>query len=110
VLSDVLRSNGPSLKFIRRFPEGGLAIASTRDRAGLRQGATGGAAPCLMQIYLDGRKMWGRSTGGPVPNIDEFLVSELGAVEVYYGPAATPTEYSGTDAACGTVVIWTRKK
>ena len=42
------------------------------------------------------------------PDIDSFLPEHIAAIEYYAGPATTPTEFAGTGASCGTIVIWTR--
>jgi len=60
-------------------------------------------AGCDMNVYIDGVLL--RGTG----SLDEFILPlEVGAVEVYQGPAQLPAEFAGSDARCGAVVIWTR--
>ena len=54
---------------------------------------------CRMKFYVDGFE-WG---GWPkIPG------SQLAGVEVYKGPASLPAEFTGSDARCGAVVIWTK--
>jgi hypothetical protein len=64
-----------------------------------------GGAPCYMQIYLDGIRIY-RGEGAP-PNIDDFRTGELRAIEIYPGAASTPGEFGGPTAGCGTLVLWT---
>ena len=46
------------------------------------------------------------SAGGP---LDEYVLpTEVGGAEVYPGVASLPAEFSGSDAQCGAVVIWTK--
>jgi hypothetical protein len=73
---------------------------------------------CWVQIYLDAIRIYGpiaaargsSDAGQPVPNIDDFRVRDLEAIEFYPGPASTPAELGGTGATCGTLVLWTREK
>ncbi len=58
--------------------------------------------PCPMKQYLDGVLLRG---GG----IDQFVKPfEVVGIEVYKGPASLPAEFTGSDARCGAVVVWTR--
>ena len=61
---------------------------------------------CPMDIYLDGLQVSGRQVRITM-SIDDFNVTELGAVEVYSGPAETPAEFSSM-SGCGAIVLWTR--
>jgi len=61
-------------------------------------------APCIMRVGVDGQiKEWGFSMDAVDPN-------HIHGIEVYNGPASTPSEFSGmrTDSYCGLVMIWTR--
>ncbi len=63
-------------------------------------------APCFMQVLVDGVPF----RGTPAPDLKHDLtVSEIEAIEVYKGGAATPMEFGGTTAQCGSIVIWTRR-
>jgi carboxypeptidase-like protein len=73
---------------------------------------------CWVQVYLDAIRIYSpvaATRGSPdagqaVPNIDDYRVTDLEAIEFYAGPAATPAELGGTGATCGTLVLWTREK
>lgn len=77
-------------------------------------GANKGAGPpdnCWMQVIVDGVAVYQPGpTFRPVPDFNrDWVVSEIEAMEVYSSAAGTPSEFSGTSAACGTIVIWTRR-
>lgn len=63
---------------------------------------------CPLNVYIDGiliRGPSGRSTGKP----DHYVKPvEIAGVEVYRGAASLPGEFSGSDARCGVVAIWTK--
>ncbi|MHB1311415.1 MAG: carboxypeptidase-like regulatory domain-containing protein [Gemmatimonadaceae bacterium] len=62
-------------------------------------------APCVMRIAVDGSmREWGFS-------LDEIEPKEIHGIEVYPGPATIPVQFGGLrkDAACGLVMIWTRR-
>jgi outer membrane receptor for ferric coprogen and ferric-rhodotorulic acid len=66
---------------------------------------------CPMQVYLDGIPIYRPDgpTAGPPPPIDQWSVSDFDAIEVYRGASETPIEFSGRGAACGTVMLWSRR-
>jgi len=108
LLSDVLRTHAAAN--LVRLRGGGYAVGSTRG-----SGSVDPRSPraCLMQIFLDGIRIFSPSQalgGMPPPSIDQFSVVGLEAVEVYAGPASTPPEFGGSEAACGTVALWTRER
>lgn len=105
-LSSVLRLMAPGVR-TQRLSTGGSALVSARDLA-----SVGGRRSCFAQVYVDGVKIFGQSQlapSSPPPSIDSYAVNTLEGVEVYNGPATTPHEYSGPDAECGTIVLWTRR-
>lgn len=55
---------------------------------------------CKPTIYLDGVLM-------RVFEIDDISPEELGAIEIYRGPAEIPGEFLQPGNSCGAIVIWT---
>jgi hypothetical protein len=64
---------------------------------------------CYAQIYLDDKPMYLGRDGEPVPNVNEFLTSQLEAVEWFAGAAETPAKYNNLNAGCGVLVLHTRQ-
>lgn len=62
---------------------------------------------CPVQYYIDGAPFL--SSGGD--DMDQIVQpQDIQAIEVYKGPTETPAEFQGGGgAACGTIVIWTRR-
>jgi hypothetical protein len=73
-------------------------------RAATVRAFTAGSTRCLPDVYLDGVRVTYGITGlsGLVP------LEHVEAIEAYSGPSQTPVQWSGTGAACGVIVIWTR--
>ncbi len=71
------------------------------------QMARSSAGYCPVQYYIDGSPFL--STGGD--DMDQIVQpQDIQAIEVYKGPSETPAEFQGGgSAACGTIVIWTRR-
>lgn len=59
---------------------------------------------CNPVIWMDGVKI-----GNDPVMFREITGPEIDAVEVYRGAAEVPGEFSGGDARCGVVVVWTRR-
>ena len=111
-LGDVL-ARIPGLKvmqFREQLPGGTpgpleLRVASSR-KSGL-----GVEGPCWMSVVLDGVFIYrSESSGRPPDFLREFSASGMQAVEVYRSEAETPLEFGGATAACGTVVMWSRRR
>jgi hypothetical protein len=63
-----------------------------------------GRGMCLPMVYLD---------GGPVGRggLDDMVLPEdLLGVEAYLSSSRVPAQYSGSNAACGVILLWTRMK
>jgi hypothetical protein len=72
-----------------------------------RRGA--GMKPCLMELFIDGVKAEIGGSGGMVTTLEDAISeTEVGAIEVYPGPADTPPQFTGIANACGSIVIWTK--
>jgi hypothetical protein len=64
---------------------------------------------CLMAVFIDGVKTEIGGRGGMMTTLEDVIAGyELGAIEVYPGPAETPPQFIGGENACGTIVIWTK--
>jgi hypothetical protein len=83
----------------------GLGIAARHF-----QSLSGGGAPkhCFAQVFVDGQRVSGAL--GEAWDVTQLKTGQIEAMEFYRGAAETPTQFSGPAAACGTVVIWTRRK
>ncbi|MGQ0765437.1 MAG: TonB-dependent receptor plug domain-containing protein [Gemmatimonadota bacterium] len=105
-LSDVLRSVR-GVRIINRR-DGTKVLASSR-KSQLR--SLGADRMCPFQVYLDGMRIYSPTDPqAVVPDIDDFAVRGIAAIEIYGGPATTPPQFSGASAECGTVVLWTRDR
>ncbi len=60
-------------------------------------------------IYVDGVKVYRPSSGDPMSILNEIASTDVEAMEVYKGASSVPPEFSGSDAACGAIVIWTKR-
>jgi hypothetical protein len=67
---------------------------------------------CFPAVWVDGRR-WSRPRSGGVGHdpvdFTQFVAMDIEAVEIYRGAGSVPGEFGGGDAACGAVVIWTRR-
>lgn len=95
-------------------------------RVGHRSVAIGLRSNCPMAIWVDGLRLYApdASSAGvftrriartPIdtgsnapPNIDQWSVADLQAVEVFAGPAQTPPQFQVTGSTCGTILLWSR--
>lgn len=64
-------------------------------------------AGCYLSIVLDGRSLWAYDSPEP-PNIDEFTLHNMEAIELYRGAGETPPEFNQSGASCGVLVLWSR--
>ena len=124
ILPAELRKNEEvSLRFVlTRIPGLRLVLYESATFAASARGPTSNNLPraipwdtnsprrCWVQIYLDAIRIYTPAASQPAPNVDEFKVRNLEAVEFYAGRAATPAELGGATATCGTLVLWTRQK
>jgi Carboxypeptidase regulatory-like domain len=114
-VSNVLRRAG-GLRLMKRAQlcGGGFAAATGRGMTSLMPGdlacSLGGAfeVACYLSIWLDGAPIWRPGIPDP-PDVDQFTVAGIEAIEVYNGPSQTPIQYLGTGSSCGAVLLWTRR-
>jgi len=64
---------------------------------------------CYMQVLVEGMRVYWYDRSTLPPNIDEYQLSQIEAIEVYHGGAETPSRFSGTGAGCGTILIWLKR-
>jgi hypothetical protein len=85
-------------------------LASGRGRTSITDLMSGGSY-CWLTVYQDGALLYRNGSRLPPPDFErDFRVSELESVEVYRSSAEVPVEYGGTSAACGVVLLWTRRR
>lgn len=104
-----------------------IVLRRARDLISGVQGATGPGADeavgdigrftlntvnCYPAVWVDNQQ-WSQPRAGGVGHdpvdITEFLAVDLEAIEIYRGAGSVPGEFGGGDAACGAIVIWTRR-
>jgi hypothetical protein len=108
-LGEVLRRR---TRVVLKGPRGGPANFSAGQpvyASGSRQVGPSGL-PCWMQVIVDGQPLYRSGLDKVPPDLhNEFTTSEMEAIEVYYGAGGTPSEFNSAGAACGTIVLWTRR-
>jgi hypothetical protein len=114
-LPSVLARKLPGARFTMYGRTGGALLSSGRGLTSGRQLPLAdpidprSPRACYAQVYLDGVRIYSIKNGGmAVPDLREFRVETLAAVEYYAGEAQTPSEFAGEGAACGTIVFWTK--
>lgn len=108
-LADLLRII-PGIRLV--FHKGAIALATLRPANAGGTITWGDRWPnaCYSQIYLDGSVLWFRGQNGSAPyNILQHRLHDLEAIE-YYQASETPVQFSGSNAACGTLLLWTRQR
>lgn len=117
-LADVVRSRLTSARIILYGRTGAELIASGRGVGSITQQPRADPADinsptaCFAQVYLDGVRIYAPSVSSPIgpPDLRRMRPETLMALEFYSGSAATPAEFGGLEASCGTLVLWTRDK
>jgi hypothetical protein len=115
--SDLLRGI-PGLMMVR-FREcdspGSTRCGPAEDRAASSRGMTSmvqrqNKEYCWMTVMLDGNPLYLSGSSRPPPDFSrDFRVSDLESIEVYRSSAEVPTEYGGTSAQCGVILLWSRR-
>lgn len=86
---------------LRRVPGLRVGPSDAGGRAEITLGRQ--AMPCRPAIFVDGLHM-------PRFSVDDIIVPDLGAIEVYAGAGEIPAQYASmAPSACGAVLIWTRR-
>ena len=80
-----------------RTKMGGIQILSSRGPVSFA------SAICPVQLFVDGAPY--RSENG----LDDFLPSDIEAVEAYRGGAEVPPQLNAGSAGCGVIVLWLRR-
>lgn len=66
--------------------------------------ASEGTEACLPAVFLNGNHY----RVAPQQGINEFNTASVAAIEVYRGASEVPGEFTGFNARCGAIAIWTR--
>jgi hypothetical protein len=113
-LSNVLRTAASvKLVLLPYSCNGGFAAASNRvSTVSIPESMQCGRQPinsvCYLDIYIDGARFWYWGDRPP-PDIDQYVVRDIQAMEVYRGFAQLPAEFAtGNGKGCGAISIWTR--
>jgi hypothetical protein len=102
VVTDLFsRINGAQLRMANPLDPLSRAIILTRSRGDL-------GGPCYPSVFVDGTRV---HVGGDTPAMLNQIVNpdHVAGIEIYKGGASMPMEYGGPHAACGVIVIWTRR-
>jgi Carboxypeptidase regulatory-like domain/TonB-dependent Receptor Plug Domain len=82
------------------------------QRVGWKQEVYFAGAGCLPQVIVDGVtvRYGGRTvrSGGALSVEDLVNPAHIEGIEAYRGSSGVPLEFEGPNAACGTIVVWTR--
>lgn len=69
------------------------------------QSSRAGNISCPMQWYLDGAQFDNSDN-----SIDQFLrPDDIEGIEIYKSASEVPVQYQGRNAACGTILVWTKR-
>ncbi len=63
---------------------------------------------CYMAVYLDGAMIWSPNSMARPPNLDDFALNQMAAIEVYRTAAEIPPEFNAMGSDCGVLSMWTR--
>ncbi|MHB1329107.1 MAG: carboxypeptidase regulatory-like domain-containing protein [Gemmatimonadales bacterium] len=85
----------------------GVRVASNRYGRWI---VTGSRSNCPMSVWIDGMKIYSPPSRIGPPDIDDFSIAQLEAIEIYRGGADTPPELDPGRSGCGTIVLWTRRR
>ena len=84
--------------------------ASGRGEITMHRGALDRDTYCWMSIVLDGSYLFRAGTSGSPPDLSRDLrIADFESVEVYRSASEVPSEFNSTSAACGVIVLWSRR-
>lgn len=63
---------------------------------------------CYMSVYLDGAMIWNANSMSRPPNLDDFGLHQMAAIEVFRTAAEIPPEFNAMGSDCGVLSMWTR--
>ncbi len=63
---------------------------------------------CYMAVYLDGAMIWSPNSLARPPNLDDFALNQMAAIEVFRTAAEIPPEFNAMGSDCGVLSMWTR--
>lgn len=114
-LSDVLSASFRGVQLVR-YTGNQTGLESSRGPRSLMnqkcftlEGTVKTVCGCFPAIYLDRAAIFDGRTGGEIPDINLFSLMSIEAIEFYSGASQIPAIYNNLDAACGVLVIHTRR-
>jgi len=117
-VSDLLRGIAGlrMVRFRECDPPGSSRCGPTEERAASGRGAGTSMIPrsnqdyCWMSVVLDGAVLYRSGGSSPPPDFSrDFRIANFESIEVYRSSSEVPTEYGGTSAACGVILLWSRR-
>jgi hypothetical protein len=113
--SDLLRGI-PGVRMVRYRecdPPRSSRCGPVEERAASGRGTTSmtqRSETCWMSVILDGSVLYRSGSFSPPPDFSrDFRLTSLESIEVYRSSSEVPTEYGGTSAACGVILLWSRR-
>ena len=73
---------------------------------------TGARSNCYPAVFVDGHRVSKPTQGGvghDPYDLSTMFTIEVQAIEIYKGASSVPAEFGGGNAACGALVIWTKR-
>jgi hypothetical protein len=64
---------------------------------------------CYAQLYVDGVRIFFTDHRTEPPNIEDYPLEQLEAVEIYARSSETPARFNTRGAVCGTLALWLRR-
>ncbi|MDE3216653.1 MAG: carboxypeptidase-like regulatory domain-containing protein [Gemmatimonadota bacterium] len=105
-LADVIAAKATRVRLVA-LPGGGWTLAAAHPSTCMAPSCP--QVPlCFMTLWVDRVRVYTADSGDPPPDLSEYKVDDIEAIEVYPGAAETPLELNPTGASCGTIVLWTR--